>query len=33
MRRLWAYIIVVFAAFVAVFASFPAIIKGTTTNG
>ena len=33
MRRLWAYIIVVFTALVAVFASFPAIIKGTTTNG
>ena len=33
MRRLWAYIIVVFAALVAVFASFPAIIRGTTTNG
>ena len=33
MRRLWAYIIVVFAALVAVFASFPAIIKDTTTNG
>lgn len=33
MRRLWAYIIVVFTALVAVFASFPAIIKDTTTNG
>lgn len=33
MRRLWAYIIVVFTALVAVFASFPAIIKGTATNG
>ena len=32
MRRLWAYIIVVFAALTAVFASFPAIIKDTTTN-
>ena len=32
MRRLWAYIIVVFAALVAVFASFPAVIKDTTTN-
>ena len=33
MRRLWAYIIVVFAAVVAVFASFPSIMKGVSTNG
>ena len=33
MRRLWAYIIVVFTAIIAVFASFPAIIRGTATNG
>ena len=33
MRRLWAYIIVVFTALVAIFASFPSIIKGVTTNG
>lgn len=33
MRRLWAYIIVVFAALVAVFASFPAVVKGISTNG
>ena len=33
MRRLWAYIIVVFTALVAVFASFPSIVKGVQTNG
>ncbi len=33
MRRLWAYIIVVFTALVAVFASFPSVIKNVTTNG
>ena len=33
MRRLWAYIIVVFTALVVVFASFPTIIKGVQTNG
>ena len=33
MRRLWAYIIVVFTAIVAVFASFPTIIKDVSTNG
>ncbi len=33
MRRLWAYIIVVFAAIVAVFASFPTIMKDVSTNG
>ena len=33
MRRLWAYLIVVFTALVAVFASFTHIIGGVTTNG
>lgn len=33
MRRLWAYIVIVFTALVAVVASFPAILKGTATNG
>ncbi len=33
MRRLWAYIIVVFTALLAVFASFPTIVKGISTNG
>lgn len=33
MRRLWAYIIVVFAAVVAVFASFPSVAKGMTNGG
>ncbi len=33
MRRLWAYLIVVFTALVAVFASFTHVIGGVTTNG
>ena len=33
MRRLWAYIIVVFTVLIAVFASFPTIMKGASTNG
>ncbi len=33
MRRLWAYIIVVFAAVVAVIASFPGVAKGLTKDG
>ena len=33
MRRLWAYIIVIFAAVVAVIASFPAVAKGLATDG
>ena len=33
MRRLWAYIIVIFTALVAVFASFPALMRGVKTNG
>ena len=33
MRRLWAYIIVVFAAIVAVIASFPGVVKGLATDG
>ena len=33
MRRLWAYIIVVFAAVVAVIASFPSVVKGISTDG
>lgn len=33
MRRLWAYIIVVFAAVVAVIASFPGVVKGLSTDG
>ena len=33
MRRLWAYIIVVFTALVAVFASFPTVLKGISTSG
>ena len=33
MRRLWAYIIVVFAAVVAVIASFPSVAKGISTDG
>ena len=33
MRRLWAYIIVVFAAIVAVIASFPSVVKGISTDG
>ena len=33
MRRLWAYIIVVFAAVVAVIASFPGVIKDMTKGG
>ena len=33
MRRLWAYIIVVFAAVVAVIASFPGVVKSLSTDG
>ena len=33
MRRLWAYIIVIFAAVVAVIASFPRVAKGLATDG
>lgn len=33
MRRLWAYLIVVFTALVAVFASFTKVIGGISTNG
>ena len=33
MRRLWAYIIVVFAAIVAVIASFPSVVKDISTDG
>ncbi len=33
MRRLWAYIIVVFAAVVAVIASFPGVVKGLAKDG
>ena len=33
MRRLWAYLIVVFTALVAVFASFTKVISGVSTNG
>ena len=33
MRRLWAYIIVIFAAVVAVIASFPGVAKGLATDG
>ena len=33
MRRLWAHIIIACAAIVAVFASFPALIKGISSNG
>lgn len=33
MRRLWAYIIVVFAAIVAVIASFPGVVKSLSTDG
>ena len=32
MRRLWAHILIAFAALVAVFASMPALIKGVTSN-
>lgn len=32
MRRLWAHILIAFAALVAVFASMPALIKGVSTN-
>ena len=32
MRRLWAHILIAFAALVAVFASMPTLIKGVTTN-
>ena len=32
MRRLWAHIVIVFAALVAVFASTPALLKKVTTN-
>ena len=33
MRRLWAYIIVVFAAVIAVIASFPGVVKSLSTDG
>ena len=33
MRRLWAYIVIVFASLVAVVAAFPAIVKNAQTNG
>lgn len=33
MRRLWAHIIIAFTCMVAVFASFPSIVKGISTNG
>ena len=33
MRRLWAHILIACAAIVAVFASFPALIKGISSNG
>lgn len=33
MRRLWAYCLIAFTAFVAVFASMPTLIKGYSSNG
>ena len=33
MRRIWAYVLVVFTALVAVFASFTKVVGGVTTNG